>query len=262
MHNVEYEIWSRLAKNSTNPVKSIYFRMLSRSLKLYEKRLLAKADIVSCVSPDDIQKFKLLSSKPVYYLAPAGVNLRYWEFHPSYSYFKWYHLGSLEWQANKEAVTWFLDEIFPQLYADFGISFHLGGKGINPSDYMSHNISINSRIEEANQFVYPLDVCVVPLLSGSGIRLKILEAMAAGKLVISTKVGAQGIDAEHGKQLLLANNQSEFRALLKELHSGKYDLKWIINNARKLVEEKYSIAAVSSSLIKLYTKFQADHHRE
>ncbi len=255
MHNVEYEIWERLAKNENFFLKKLYLKKLAKQLKSYEADIIKKVDIIVPVTNDDAAKFKLLNPTGNYLTIPAGIDLREWQYSPSNTVDKWYHIGSMEWHANAEAVNWYLDDIHPLMSkGNNEYSFHLAGKGLNAEEFSNHrNIVLNDNVSRAFDFVKGCDVCVVPLKSGSGIRLKILEAMAAGKLVVSTTIGAQGIDYTPRKHLLIANSPAEFRTIYDELKNGSIDYKAIVSSARKLIEDLYSTEALATEQISNYS---------
>ncbi|MFY0643145.1 MAG: glycosyltransferase family 4 protein [Bacteroidia bacterium] len=254
MHNAEYEIWERLASSSKNPLKKEYLNLLSKRLKQYEKGLIQKVDALVPVTQNDLDKFTNWNSNVPSMVAPAGIDLNYWKFNPSHGIYNWYHLGSLEWHANKEAVQWFLQEIFPELSSKYEkLRFHIAGKGLKSDEFQTtEQIHVMDYVEDAIEFVQELDVCLVPLLSGSGIRLKILEAMAAGKLVISTTIGAQGIECKHKEHLLIANNLDEFKSAVEYMINEPSQIKEMVQNAKALIEHKYSISAVAEQLIEFY----------
>ena len=254
MHNVEYEIWERLAFNSSNPIKKIYLQILAKQLKAYESELLQKVDSVVPVTHDDEAKFKRLNSAIPYFTTAAGIDLDKWKFSPSTSFNKWYHIGSMEWHANKEAVNYFLKDIHHKLIAlDNTYTFQLAGKGIKKEEFSNYpSLQLFENVPRAYDFVQQSDVCVVPLLSGSGIRLKILEAMAAGKLVVSTTIGAQGINYKNGVHMIVADTPEEFAKVYKDLQSGAINTSTIVQNARTLIEEEYSTKALASRLMDFY----------
>ncbi|MBR9859555.1 glycosyltransferase [bacterium] len=257
MHNVEYEIWERLARNTSNPIKKQYLQILSKQLKKYEKDLLPIADLITTVTQEDKDKFQILSPNSRIEVIPAGIDTEYWHYNPTGQWTKWYHLGSLEWAPNREAAQWFADDIYPELRKISPIQFHLAGKGLDSSMYELHpGMTMYPSVADAARFVQPMDVCVVPLKSGSGIRLKILEAMAAGKLVISTTIGAQGIDAIPGKHILIADTVDDFKKILSDLKNNEINANEIVKNARALIEEKYSIDAVSKKLMQFFEQAQ------
>ncbi|HAV26546.1 MAG TPA: hypothetical protein DCX01_10250 [Bacteroidetes bacterium] len=255
MHNVEFEIWERLAKNETNPLKKLYLNKLSKQLKAYETQLLQKVDIVVPVTDDDGEKFKEIDPTVQCLTIPAGIDLDSWKYSPSQDIHNWYHIGSMEWHANSEAVNWYLRDIHPNLVPlDSKYKLHLAGKGINKTAFAKFDrLIVNDDVLSAYDFVKDLDVCVVPLKSGSGIRLKILEAMAVGKLVISTTVGAQGIDYITSKHLLIADTPSQYAKVYNQLKKGEIDWKTILKNGRNLVEEHYSTAALAKKQLDDYS---------
>ncbi len=253
MHNVEYEIWERLAANEKNPLKATYQNILSKQLKRYESQLIKKADIIVTVTDDDGQKFEKLHPRGNYLTIPAGIDLDRWQYKPAEDIHSWYHIGSMEWHANKEAVLWYMDSIHQKVATiDAKYQLKLAGKGIGKLDIQGEQVQVTDYVENAIDFVSENDVCIVPLKSGSGIRLKILEAMAAGKLVISTTVGAQGIAYQKDVHLLIADSPEDYAKIYKSLLNGKIDFKKIVSNARTLIEDSYSTSALAKKQLEIY----------
>ena len=254
MHNAEHEIWERLATSSKNPLKKPYLSLLAKRLKRYEKELVQQVDGIVAVTQNDLDKFLQWNPEVPSMVCPAGIDMEYWKYSPSYQLNQWYHLGSLEWHANKEAVQWFLNQILPQLGKQHpSLQLYIAGKGMNTEDFPAMDqVNLVPHVDDANAFVKNKDVCLVPLLSGSGIRLKILEAMAAGKLVISTTIGAQGIDCIDKEHLLIANNLEEFHSAIQHLTDNPEEIKRIVQNAKALIDQNYAINAVASQLLTFY----------
>ena len=107
-------------------------------------------------------------------------------------------------------------------------------------------------MDDARAFIDDCDILIVPLLSGSGMRIKIIEAMAAGKAVISTRVGAEGIMAEEGKDILLADTADEFRKQVARLAASPTELRALGAQARELVERDYSIEGTTRRFLEFY----------
>ena len=254
MHNVEFEIWERLATNEKNFIKKAYLKRLAKQLRTYEGNLIKKVDVIATVTDDDAYKFKELHPEGNYITIPAGIDLNEWTYSPMSSHNEWYHIGSMEWHGNVDAVDWFLKNVHALLVDKFqNYQLNLAGKSINASEYEAFpNVKINPDVPKAYDFVAECDVCAVPLRSGSGIRLKILEAMAAGKLVISTTIGAQGIDYIDGEHLLIADKPSDFVAIYEKLQNGELDVERITANARQLIENSYSTEALASKQLAYY----------
>ena len=254
MHNVEFEIWQRLAQNEKNPLKKLYLNILAKQLKKYESKIIRQVDTIVPVTDQDQTKFSKLYPEGIFKTIPAGINLNTWEFSPSKTTNRWYHIGSMEWHANAEAIDWYIENIHPLIIKNnTDYSLNLAGKGIDIVLFESiPQVNVTENVNNAYDFVNSNDVCIVPLKSGSGIRLKILEAMAAGKLVISTTIGAQGINYTNQKHLLIADTPSEFLSIFKKLNNHQIDFQGIIKNARTLIEKQYPTKALAKKQLLFY----------
>ena len=256
MHNVEHEIWERLAFVEGNPIKKLYLTLLAKQLKAYETKIIQEVDVITTVTDDDGEKFKELHPNGKFRTIPAGIDLREWTYTPSKRATNWYHIGSMEWHGNVDAVNWYLSEVHPRLIElDTDYKLNLAGKSIRAANFQSQSqLKIHSKTLRAFHFVRDCDVCVVPLRSGSGIRLKILEAMAAGKLVVSTTIGAQGIDYIKGTHLLIADTAAEFEEVYTKIKNREINRNLIVENARKLIEDNYSTEALVKRQLEFYSK--------
>jgi polysaccharide biosynthesis protein PslH len=254
-HNVEYQIWQRLAVNETNPLKKWYLNLLSKRLYQFEKECVNKFDAVVPVTPDDGELFKKMGCNKPIFVSPAGIDTNHWQPSTIENPFHIFHLGSLEWMPNREAVIWFLKEVWP-LIIGINKRFHLFIAGKNMPDFMKQmkyeNVIMVGEVKDGAKFVSDKAITVVPLLSGSGIRLKILEAMAASKLVISTTIGAQGIDYENGKNILIADKPEEFAAVFKQIDLDANHYSTVSKNGYELIKSHYSNDAVIQRLLNFY----------
>lgn len=255
-HNVEYQIWERLAQNSQNPIKKWYLNLLARRLKQFESQHLNQYEALVPVTPEDGQLFQKLGCKAPVFPSPSGINIDLWK--PSYSsenkhYI--YHIGSLEWMPNLEAVEWFLKDIWPEvLKRNSKMRFYVAGKGM-PNEWLERSdpgVIFAGEVASAQDFIRDKNISVVPLKSGSGIRLKILEAMSAGKLVISTTIGAQGINYTKDSNVIIADSPSAFVASLVDYVSNEEKAMTVKQNGRLLIENEYANSAVINRLLKFY----------
>lgn len=258
-HNVEFQIWERLATNQKNPLKKWYLNLLARRLKKFETEYSKKFDAVVPVTNSDAELFKNLGCDCPIYVSPAGIDTQYWKPIPNNENpFFIFHLGSLEWLPNQEAVLWFIHTIWPGIYkTDTRFQFYVAGKNM-PDSFKNLNtegVHMMGEVEDGAMFIQDKAITVVPLLSGSGIRLKILEAMSAGKLVISTDIGAQGIEFTNKQNILIANTREDFLQIFKEISENPKVYNEIRNQGHKLIQERYSNNAVVSRLIEFYTGF-------
>ncbi len=158
---------------------------------------------------------------------------------------------------NQEAMWWFINEIWPSLIVRFpNLEFYLAGKNMPESfkQLKIKGIKVVDYVADATKFVADKGINIVPLLSGSGIRLKILEAMSAGKIVISTTIGAQGINYQIDENILIADNVEQFIDAFEKIQQDENLSQSIQLNARKLIVEEYSNQKVIKDIIATFQK--------
>jgi len=255
-HNVEYQIWERLSENETNPIKKWYLNILSKRLKIFERSIINLFDAVVPVTEDDADLFRKLGCTKPIFVSPSGIDTNYWKPTPQLeNLYKIYHLGSLEWVPNREAVLWFIKDVWPLiLKIDKRFTLYIAGK--NMPDFMKNmqaeNVKMIGEVKDGADFIKDKMITVVPLLSGSGIRLKILEAMSAAKLVVSTSIGAQGISYTKDEDILIADTPQEFENNFKKIIQNVEETNKIKNNGFALIQNNYSNEAVVGRLLNYY----------
>lgn len=255
-HNVEYQIWERLAENEPFFLKKWYLNLLAKRLKKYEQANLSDYDALVPVTQDDADLFAKLGSKLPVLVSPAGIDTdRLYVDNSKTEFPSVFHIGSLEWMPNREALMWFLDEVWPLVVQKQPTAkFYVAGKGM-PSDIKNlnrPNVVMVGEVEDAVEFMQSKAVMVVPLLSGSGIRLKILEGMSMGKAIVSTHIGASGIEYIDGENIIIADSADDFAKGVIECISDRSKTDTLGANARKLIENKYSNQAVISRMLDFY----------
>jgi glycosyltransferase involved in cell wall biosynthesis len=164
-------------------------------------------------------------------------------------------VGSMDYHANSDAVIWFCREIWPRLAAEFPhLDFKIVGR--NPPAAVralaSPRILITGTVEDVRPFYHHAFAVLVPLRVGGGTRLKILEAMAAGVPVISTRLGAEGLAVAHGRELLLADTADEMAASIRMLLSDEVLRAALCKAARALVETQYDWSVLGARLAAVY----------
>ncbi|MFT5724207.1 MAG: glycosyltransferase involved in cell wall biosynthesis [Bacteroidia bacterium] len=254
-HNVEFQIWERLSANAKNPLKKWYFKLLAKRLKRFEQQHLNQYDALVPVTSDDGDLFKKLGCNAPIFPSPAGIDTKLWSSSNDEDPNAVYHIGSLEWIPNVEAVEWFIEEVWPKIIAQHPqLTFYVAGKGMPASLKLKTypNVNMIGEVDSAPAFISDKGITVVPLKSGSGIRLKILEAMSAGKLVISTTIGAQGIDHTENENLLIADTPEAFVTAFQKIISDNRLYLSIKQNARKLIQDQYSNERVVERLLSFY----------
>lgn len=255
-HNVEHHIWQSLAKNESNALKSIYLKFLSTRLEKYELATLSKLDAIVSISKEDEAAFRWLGFKKTILTIPSGVNSENFSKTPaSFESNSIYHLGSMDWLPNIEGIKWFLNDVWPLVKKkNKEVKLYLAGRKM--PEWMlklnEENVIISGEVEDAIDYQLNKNMLICPVQSGSGIRIKILEAMSLGKIVISTTLGAQGLIFKNGESLLIANSPQEFADAINKCANDKNFCTFISKNARKSIQENYDNNTLSLKLLTFY----------
>jgi glycosyltransferase involved in cell wall biosynthesis len=259
-HNIESQIWKRLAASQTSVLKSWYFRIQYLRMKKWEARLSALFDGVITVSSEDSEIARTeYGLTNVLGHVPTGVDVA--SFRPNAQSnsdrpFTIGFLGSMDWRPNIDACLYFVREILPRVWEVLPQS-RLKIIGRNPPNSLHHLASIDARIEvtgtvdDVQPYVHQCHVIAVPLMAGGGTRIKIYEAMAMGVPVVSTTIGAEGLTVTHGEDILLANGPADFSdALVKLASDHELSLKLAVK-AREQMEMCHSWSAATRCFMQL-----------
>jgi len=260
-HNLEYIIWQRLSRESLNPAKKIYLKLLSSQLMNYELNILKKIDGIATISNQDKKKYLELECPVETVTIPFGLETKNYNnnnINREDGKLKFFHLGAMDWKPNLEAVGWLLDEIWPKIQKKIPhAELHLAGK--NMPDWLFKKKYINvfnhKEVQDSSKFISEHDVMLVPLLSAGGIRVKIIEGMAHGKAIISTKIGAEGIDYKNEENILIADSPKDFYNEVLKITTGKTDYKKIGENAREHIIKTYDQSKISKKLVGFFESF-------
>ena len=257
-HNIEHLIWQRMARNEQNPVKKWALKTFSKQMKRYECSLGNMIDAFATISMPDYQFFKTLYDTIPGTVIPFGINVE--DYEPEEDYMpsdkpELFHIGSMDWMPNIEGVEWFLDEVWPRVLSEFPeVTFTIAGRKI-PAEIIERNernVLVAGEVESANEFMLSKDIMIVPILAGSGIRVKIIEGMALGKVVITTSIGAEGLDVENGKNILIADTPEEFVAAIEKCVKTPDVCAIIGENARNFVSLYHNNELITNKLIDFY----------
>ena len=249
-HNVEYLIWQRLANLETTAWKRALFEMEWRKLRACEADACRRAALTVTVSDDDRRRLEELGAGIRAVPIPTGVDTRY--FTPRRDAEVAGRLvfsGSMDWHPNEDAVCYFADSILPRIRAEFpNVSFTIIGR--NPSARVRQlasepGVAVTGTLDDVRPSIAEGSVYVVPLRAGSGTRIKIFEALAMGKAVVSTTVGAEGLALESGRQFLAADTPHDFAHAVIRLLRDPARRQALGTAGRALVEANYSWATVA-----------------
>lgn len=253
-HNIEYQIWDRIASGSTG-LKKWYLKTLVKKLKKEENQLIPEFDAIIPITSIDAACFKKAGAKNQY-VCPVGVNLKQYDGEPKMDDNSVFHLGSLDWMPNLEGMKWFIDEVWPLVIKDFSkAKFHIAGR--NVPDWIKsldgkQNIVVDGEIPSAPKYLQSKQIMVVPLKSGSGMRVKIIEGFAAGKAIVSTSVGAEGINYTKGINIEIQDTASDFASSIVNLLKDKDKVTRLGENSKTLIRDEYSEVATAKGLIDFY----------
>tara|TARA_Y100000385_G_scaffold57593_1_gene55283 strand:+ start:2029 stop:3231 length:1203 start_codon:yes stop_codon:yes gene_type:complete len=257
-HNIEYIIWERLSMKSNNPFKKLYLRLLSIQLKNYELGILKKIDGIATISNKEKNKYLELEFPLKIATIPFGIQTKNYKNKTKNredSKLKFFHLGSMDWKPNLEAIGWLLDEIWPKIQKKIpNAELHLAGKNMPDWLFKKKNVNVfnHSEVKDSSKFISDHDVMLVPLLSAGGIRIKIIEGMAHGKAVISTKIGAEGIEYKNQENILIADSSKEFYNEALKIYSGETNFYKIGKNAREHILQTYDQNKISKKLVSFF----------
>ena len=261
-HNLEHIIWQRLSIAPANPAKKVYLKILAQQLKKYETNVFSSIDGIASISSQDQNKYIQLGCKKPMITIPFGISLKAYNSEAQLrkslvNEFKLFHIGAMDWKPNVEGISWFIEEVWPfVLKANPDLELHIAGRSM--PDWLIEkevpNMTNHREVESAQDFMLSNDIMIVPLLSAGGMRVKIIEGMALGRVIISTVIGAEGIDYKDGDNILIANNAKEFNDKLTWLKANPEKLYEIGQNGKKLVETYYNNQRITEKLLSFYDK--------
>jgi sugar transferase (PEP-CTERM/EpsH1 system associated) len=253
-HNVETQIWERLFRVARNPIwRAVCYREY-RTMQRMELRYLQRSDHVLAVSETDANFFERILDPSNISVIPTGVDVEYFRPTPEKEEANaLVFTGSMDWLANEDGILYFMREILPRIRQEIPDAT-LWVVGRRPSKKLIQaaselrGIEVTGTVEDIRPYIAKASVYIVPLLVGGGTRLKIFEAMAMGRAIVSTSIGAEGLPAVSGKHLLLADQPEEFARQVVELLRDTKRRKELGERARSLVEQNYSWQSVGNLL--------------
>lgn len=252
-HNLEFMIWERVAKGTRNAAKRSYLKYLSSKLKAYEMDVIGSVNGIVAISEDDSRRYADIGYNGPLSWIPFGIDLKRYpqsELAPQRTVF---HLGSMDWLPNIEGIHWFMLEVWQKvldLIPD--AQLYLAGRKM-PDDMPGSDmdgVHVIGEVEDAQAFMNSHKVMVVPVHSAGGIRIKIIEGMGLEKAIVSTTVGAEGIQYTDGYNIRIADSPEAFAsAIVQELQATENS---VGRNARTLIEEVYDNAGITQRLVDFY----------
>lgn len=256
-HNVEHRIREMMAGQTSGSLRRGYLRNLAGRLRKYETEAAQLFDAIVAISEPDLQWFKEAApdSMPIL-LSETGVTSPGYISEPDEPDVKVGFIGALNWKPNVHGLIWFTDRVWPLVCkAHPAATLHIAGRGAPataPSWLRGRNINWLGEVDDASQFMASVNVIIAPLFAGSGLRIKIIEAMSIGKPVVATTVAVDGIPALDGRELLIADDASSFSSALVNLLKDRELRKSTGEAAISLVKERYDNSVRTAGLLEFY----------
>lgn len=257
-HNIEHEIWSRTAVMA-HGLEKWYLKDLSRRIKHFEVQILNKYDLLVPITGRDGSILNKLGNKKPMHVSQTGIdssvlipnskNLK----HPTL-----FHIGSLEWSPNQEGLIWFFENCWDDIRAKYpDLQFFIAGRNAPPwfQKMMNlPNVVFKGEVVDAYEFMNSKSIMVVPLFSGSGMRIKIIEGMALGKPIVTTSVGTEGISTTSDVNIVITEDAAGFVECISRLIEDRDFFDKIGKNAIEYIHENFDNLSSAGALIEFYKK--------
>jgi len=265
LHNVESLLAARFAQTAVFPL-NLYVQIQARRMRTFELRACRQADLCVAITPEDAKRILMLVPDASVAVSPAGVDLeRYYPQPMSEEPRTLVFVGALDWPPNTDAIRWFRTKVWPRIVQEEPTAHWIVVGKSPPADILhwpeeDRNIQVTGFVDDVRPYLHRASVVIVPLRSGGGMRLKILEAMAAGKTVVSTPMGAEGISACNGEEIILAGADRSFGVetirLLRQASERKR-----IGKAARAWAEGYSWSGIAADLEREYLALLGSRRR-
>lgn len=265
LYDLEAGLLQRRADTLPFGLRKLIFMNGAHRMRKLEQTLPSEADLVWTVS--EVERQTLLMHNPdlPVFLAPGGVDcdaLR--PLPPKPESKEILFVGSMQYGPNVDGIRWFVKKIMPLILAECPDAV-LRVIGRKPDRRVTElhqppSVIIEGEVEEVRPFYETCRLCVVPLRSGGGTRLKILEALALGRPVVSTSIGAEGIDIQNGRDILIADTPADMaHSIIGLLHQTELADR-IARNGRHLAEERYNWKNISDIMYRQYCRLTDQYH--
>jgi sugar transferase (PEP-CTERM/EpsH1 system associated) len=260
-HNIESEIQDRYADNYSGSLRSVYARRTAKLLRRFERKFLQLGDVHSVCSERERQVLLALEPTAKIEVIENGVDVAYFsqvERLPGGPRRSLVYVGLMDYHANVDAATYFAREVWPRV-RQHRPELQFVFVGARPTTEVvalakQTGITVTGTVEDLRPYYREALAAVVPLRVGGGTRLKILEAMAAGIPVISTTLGAEGLQVTHGEELVLADTPAAMAEAVAGLYEGSAKWHRLSENGSRLVLSRYDWPVIGEKLMRVYAE--------
>jgi glycosyltransferase involved in cell wall biosynthesis len=259
-HNVEHELLQRRIEIETRPLHRAFLRTQVARLKQFETEVCRRAARILACSDIDAKQLAALAPQTPVTVVPNGVDADAIE--PSLEAprrcDRMIFVGQMSWFPNRDGVEWFLADILPRIVrVKPDAKFALVGKnvGLQVPAAVSRNVELLGFVDDLVPVMRDAAVYVVPLRAGSGTRLKVLEAMAFGKAIVTTHIGSEGITLQDGVNALYADDADAFAAAVVRVMDDRELGLRLGKRARALAVAQYDWKAITARMLPAYADF-------
>jgi sugar transferase (PEP-CTERM/EpsH1 system associated) len=250
-HNVETMIWRRRAEHARGPLSKLYFGLQARRMFAYERAACQEAGHIVAVSHTDAELMRSMLGVSDITVVPTGVDIGYFArpaANPQIAEIVF--AGSMDWLPNVDGVTYFVREVLPLIRrrrpeCKFAIVGRTPPESILKLGRTIPGVLVTGTVKDVRPYMWGALVSVVPLRIGGGTRLKIYEAMAAGLPVVSTTVGAEGLEVHPPDDIRIADDPKDLAAHCIELLENERRGRELAARAREMVVANYSWETVA-----------------
>lgn len=257
-HNIEHQIREMMAENSVSCSRRVYLKNLACRLLRLETDAARRFDAVVPISEPDNRWFNAVSGGKPVYLSETGAATAEYVNEPGYPTLRVGFIGALNWQPNLQAIRWFLEKVWPfVLQAVPTATMHIAGRGASANAkrwLRREGVSFEGEVDDARSFMASMNVIIAPLFAGSGLRIKIIEAMSIGRTVVATPVAVRGLPIVDRRDLIIAPDPESFCTALTEVLKNPSLRVSTGEAAVALVRESYDNRALTAGLLEFYKK--------
>lgn len=259
-HNLEFVIWEKIARGTKNILRRSYLNYLTKKLRQYELSMLNEVSGIAAISEEDKKRILALGIDRKIKTIPFGIDLDKYPFdHTTQPELALFHLGAMDWGPNLEGILWFLKSIWPAIHEKYPtLKMYLAGRNMSDEirDINLPNVEMIGEVDNAIAFMKSKAIMVVPLLSAGGIRVKIIEGLALGKAVISTTLGAEGLDCTDRKNIMLADRPDEWLQAISELIEQPQLMRRLGDEGRLHASSHFNNTQITNQLVNFYKELR------
>lgn len=253
--------WNRQMYTSSNGITKLIYFIMYKMAKSYESNNYKKFDACLVVTQKDKELINLLSSETNCVVLPNGVNTEYFEpINVTEDFPSLVYVSDMSGQPTIGNILFFYNEIYPYIQKEIpDIRIYLVGR--NPAKEISDlasdpNIIVTGTVDDVRPYIAKSSIFIAPMIMGTGIKNKVLEGMSMGKAVVTTTIGAQGINGINGKDFLVTDDPNKFAKATIQLLNDKNFREVLGDNARALIEKSYSWEVVTEKLNSLFISLE------